>query len=48
MQTLEIWVRDSPVTGRREVGYATFPLRTLPQEGTLDLWLPVESSMPGR
>ncbi len=46
-QVLEIWIGDSPMTGRTEVGRATFPLSQLAADGTADVWLPVESSMPG-
>jgi hypothetical protein len=46
-QVLEIWVGDSPMTGRTEVGTASFPLSQLAADGTADVWLPVESSMPG-
>lgn len=35
------------MTGRTEVGRATFPLSQLAADGTADVWLPVESSMPG-
>lgn len=47
VQALEIWVRDSSITGRTEVGYARMPLSELPKDGAMDVWLPVESSMPG-
>ena len=47
-QVLEIWIGDSPMTGRTEVGRATFPLTRLASDGTADVWLPVESSMPGQ
>jgi hypothetical protein len=46
-QTLDIWIGDSPMTGRTEVGTASFPLQELAADGTADVWLPVESSMPG-
>lgn len=35
------------MTGRTEVGRASFQLRQLASDGTTDVWLPVESSMPG-
>lgn len=36
------------MTGRTEVGTASFPLQELAADGTADVWLPVESSMPGK
>lgn len=47
VQELEVWVRDSPITGRTEVGRARLPLRDLARDVAMDIWLPVESSMPG-
>ena len=35
------------MTGRTEVGRAAFPLSQLAADGTADVWLPVEASMPG-
>lgn len=35
------------MTGRTEVGHASFKLSQLAADGTADVWLPVESSMPG-
>lgn len=46
-QTLELWIGDSPMTGRTEVGRCSFPLSRLVADDTADVWLPVESSMPG-
>jgi len=48
VQTLEILIADSPITGRTDVGGARFKLADLPTDrSTFDVWLPVESSMPG-
>lgn len=49
LQTLEVWVRDSPMTGRTDLGHASFPLtRLLGAEGsTHEAWVSVQSSMPG-
>ncbi|KAL4440462.1 hypothetical protein ABPG75_003463 [Micractinium tetrahymenae] len=46
-QTLDLWIFDSPMTGRTEVGHASFSLNQLAADGSADVWLPVESSMPG-
>lgn len=47
VQAIEIVVRDSPITGRTDVGRAKFMLSQLSRDSTVDVWLPVESSMPG-
>ncbi len=48
VQFLDITIGDSPITGRTEVGGARFPLADLPTDrSTFDVWLPVDSSMPG-
>ncbi len=48
VQTLDILIGDSPITGRTEVGGAKFSLADLPTDrSTFDVWLPVDSSMPG-
>jgi hypothetical protein len=48
VQTLDILIRDSPITGRTDVGGARFKLADLPTDkSAYDVWLPVESSMPG-
>lgn len=47
VQELELVIRDSPMTGRTEVGHARFSLSSLPTDGNIDVWLPVESTMPG-
>ncbi|KFM25855.1 Uncharacterized protein PYUK71.03c [Auxenochlorella protothecoides] len=47
VQVLEIVVRDSPITGRTEVGRVVFPLARLPSEGVLKAWLPVVTDATG-
>lgn len=48
VQKLEIFLRDSPMTGRTDVGRAILSLIDLPKDGAfLDVWLQVESLMPG-
>uniref|UniRef100_A0A1D2A348 C2 domain-containing protein n=1 Tax=Auxenochlorella protothecoides TaxID=3075 RepID=A0A1D2A348_AUXPR len=48
VQVLEIVVRDSPITGRTEVGRVVFPLARLPSEGVLKAWLPVVTDATGQ
>ena len=47
VQQLELVIRDSPMTGRTEIGHARLHLSSLSKDGTVDVWLPVESTMPG-
>jgi len=47
VQALEIWIMDSPITGRTDVSYAKIPLSDLPPTGSMDAWFELESSMPG-
>lgn len=47
VQALEIWIMDSPITGRTDVSYAKIPLSDLPPTGKMDAWFELESSMPG-
>lgn len=46
VQALEIWIMDSPMTGRTDVSYAKIPLSDLPPTGSMDAWFELESSMP--
>ena len=46
VQALEIWIMDSPMTGRTDVSYAKIPLSDLPPTGKIDAWFELESSMP--
>lgn len=46
VQALEIWIMDSPITGRTDVSYAKIPLSDLPPTGSMDAWFELESSMP--
>jgi hypothetical protein len=46
IQTLDIQVRDSHLTGRPLLGDVSFPLSRLPADGTLDAWLPVMDAQP--
>lgn len=41
VQTLEIWVRDTLMTGRSDLGHTELALADLPTGGTLDMWLPL-------
>ena len=43
-QVLEFHVRDSHLTGRADLGYVKFPLRSIPAEGHISTWLPVQVS----
>ena len=47
VQVLEVLIGDSPITGRTEVGRAKLALTDIPVDSTMDVWLSVESSMPG-
>ena len=46
IQSLEIQVRDSHLTGRPLLGNVSFPLSRLPADGALDAWLPVMDAQP--
>lgn len=46
VQELELWIMDSPITGRTDVAYAKLTLTDLPSDGILDAWFPLTSSMP--
>lgn len=46
VQALEIWIMDSPITGRTDVAYAKIPLSELPSTGAMDAWFDLKSSMP--
>ena len=48
VQTLEVYIKDSPITGRPEVGKVEFPLNRLPTDGSLSIWLPVQQVNPGQ
>lgn len=48
VQTLEVYIKDSPITGRPEVGKVEFPLNKLPRDGSLSIWLPVQQVVPGQ
>ena len=41
LQVLEIAIKDSRITGRSSVGVVRVPLRSLPEGGRLNAWLPV-------
>ena len=41
LQVLEIAIKDSRITGRSSVGLVQVPLRSLPEGGRLNAWLPV-------
>ena len=43
-QVLEFHVRDSHLTGRADLGYVKFPLRSIPAEGHISTWLPIQVS----
>ena len=43
-QVLEIQVRDSPLTGRADLGRIKYSLRNIPPDGHISTWLPVEVS----
>ena len=47
VQAIEVWIMDSPITGRTDVAYARVPLSELPRNGSMDKWFALESSMPG-
>ena len=42
MQVLEIQVRDSHLTGRANLGRIEYPLRTIPPDGHISSWLPIQ------
>lgn len=46
VQALEIWIMDSPITGRTDVAYAKIPLSELPSTGAMDAWFDLKSIMP--
>lgn len=48
LQTLEVFIKDSPITGRPEVGKVSFSLSLLPRDGSLSIWLPIEQVQPGQ
>lgn len=48
LQVLEIYVNDSHLTGRPKVGKAVLPLKELPTDGHLSLWVPLEPVSPGQ
>lgn len=45
MQILEIHVRDSHLTGRADLGYVKLPLRSIPPDGHISSWIPVQVSI---
>jgi hypothetical protein len=47
VQAIEVWIMDSPITGRTDVAYARVPLSELPRNGSMDKWFALESSMLG-
>eukprot|EP01025_Chloroclados_australasicus_P020589 TRINITY_DN2171_c0_g1_i1.p1 TRINITY_DN2171_c0_g1~~TRINITY_DN2171_c0_g1_i1.p1 ORF type:complete len:746 (+),score=143.81 TRINITY_DN2171_c0_g1_i1:185-2422(+) len=47
-QVLEIYIKDSPMTGKPEVGKVTYPLRELPPSGECNLRLQVIPSYPSK
>eukprot|EP00210_Caulerpa_lentillifera_P007763 g7408.t1 len=47
-QVLEVFIKDSHITGRPEVGKVEFPLDTLPKDGSLSIWLPIKQVSPGQ
>ncbi len=40
-------MRDSPVTGHPVVGTAKLPLRLLPADGRMSVWLPLDAPSKG-
>lgn len=46
-QCVNITIYDSPYTGRTEVGHTKLLLEDMPQDGTLQVWLPVTISPGG-
>lgn len=46
MQVLEVHVRDSHLTGRADLGYIKFPLRSIPPDGHVTAWVPVQVRYP--
>jgi hypothetical protein len=46
VQALEIWIMDSPITGRTDVAYAKIPLSDIPSTGNIEAWFDLESTMP--
>ena len=46
VQALEIWIMDSPMTGRTDVAYAKIPLSDIPSTGNIEAWFDLDSTMP--
>ena len=46
-QCVTITIYDSPYTGRTEVGHTELLLEDMPQDGTLQVWLPVSTNSGG-
>ena len=46
VQALEIWIMDSPITGRTDVAYAKIPLTDIPSTGNIEAWFDLDSTMP--
>lgn len=46
VQVLEVHVRDSHLTGRADLGYIKFPLRSIPPDGHVTAWVPVQVRYP--
>ncbi|GMH35092.1 hypothetical protein BSKO_02960 [Bryopsis sp. KO-2023] len=47
-QVLEIFIKDSHITGRPEVGKVELPLRRGVSDQTMSVWLPVQAVNPGQ